>query len=70
MNEVTRDGYIRDCMVGVTRWNRAIIRAGHDFELTLPSRRFRRSIGNWSGVPPDPEGNLISREAYERGLGE
>ncbi len=70
MNEVTRDGYIRDCMVGVTRWNRAIKRAGHDFELTLPSRRFRRSIGNWSGVPTDPEGNLISREAYERGLGE
>ena len=68
MNEVTRDGYIRDCMVGVTRWNRAIKRAGYDFDLALPSRRFRRSIGNWSGVPTDPEGNLISRDAYERGL--
>ena len=50
--------------------NRAIKRAGYDIELTLPSRRFRRSIGNWAGVLTDPKGKLISRFAYESGLSE
>lgn len=66
MNEIMRDGYIRDCQVGVTRWNRTIKRAGFNFELTLPSRRFRRNIGNWAEAHVDPQGNIISTEAYER----
>lgn len=68
MNEITREGYIRDCMVGVTRWNRTIKRAGFDVELTLPSRRFRRSIGSWAGVPTDPEGTIIPQGEYDRRL--
>ena len=70
MNEITREGYIRDCMVGLTRWNRTIKRAGFDIELTLPSRRFRRSIGSWANVPVDPQGNIISQADYESGLNE
>lgn len=68
MNEITREGYIRDCMVGLTRWNRTIKRAGYDIELTLPSSRFRRIIGSWANMPVDPNGNIIAQSDYERGL--
>jgi len=68
MNEVTRAAYVRDCEIGLKRWNILIKRAGHDFQLTLPSTRFRRSIGAWANVPTDPEGRIMGREDYERGL--
>ena len=51
MNEITRLEYVKDCNVGVTRWNMAIKRAGVDFELSLPNTRFRRSVGAWAGMP-------------------
>jgi benzoyl-CoA 2,3-dioxygenase component B len=66
MNEITRVGYIRDCMVGLTRWNRTIKRAGFDVELSLPSRRFRRGIGSWASIPTDPQGNIIPQAEYDR----
>jgi benzoyl-CoA 2,3-dioxygenase component B len=56
MNEVTRGAYIRDCDIGVKRWNRLIAKAGFKAELTLPSPRFRRSIGAWAGRSVDPGG--------------
>jgi len=65
MNEVTRQAYVRDCEVGLTRWNRVIAKAGFSFELKLPSTRFRRAIGSWANVPTDPAGTPISREAFE-----
>jgi len=65
MNEVTRQAYVRDCEVGLTRWNRVIAKAGFSFELKLPSTRFRRAIGSWANVPTDPAGVPISREAFE-----
>jgi len=68
MNEVLRNAYIRDCEIGLKRWNMQIKRAGADFELKLPSSRFRRSIGIWANLPASPDGTLISREAYERQL--
>ncbi len=67
MNEVTRGSYVRDCDLGVKRWNRLIEKAGHDYRLTLPSTRFRRNIGAWAGVPTDPQGNPISQEEFDRG---
>jgi benzoyl-CoA 2,3-dioxygenase component B len=45
-----------------------IERAGHAFRLTLPSSRFRRSIGPWVNVPVDPTGKMISKEEYEKHL--
>jgi benzoyl-CoA 2,3-dioxygenase component B len=68
LNEVMRESYLKDCEIGLKRWNRQIERAGFPFRLTLPSTRFRRSIGAWSGQPVDPQGNLISREEYEKKL--
>jgi benzoyl-CoA 2,3-dioxygenase component B len=68
MNEVTRQAYVADCEIGVKRWNRLIRKAGVDFELRLPSTRFRRQIGSWANVPTAPDGTPIAREAFEAGL--
>lgn len=68
MNEVAREAYARDCEIGLKRWNMQIRRAGHDFQLALPSTRFRRSIGLWANVPIDPQGRMIAREDYDRRL--
>jgi len=68
LNEVMRESYLKDCEIGLKRWNRMIERAGHDFRLTLPSSRFRRQIGPWAGQPVDTHGKLIARTDYERRL--
>jgi benzoyl-CoA 2,3-dioxygenase component B len=68
LNEVMRESYLKDCEIGLKRWNRLIERAGHELRLTLPSARFRRSIGPWAGIPVTPEGKQISKEEYEAGL--
>ena len=49
MNYLTRSAYIRDCQVGLIRWNRVIANAGFATELTLPSERFNRRVGLWAG---------------------
>ena len=70
LNEVMRESYLKDCEIGLKRWNRVIERAGHDFRLTLPSSRFRRAIGSWVGLPVDPSGKLLPKDEYERRLNE
>ncbi|MGY8903994.1 MAG: benzoyl-CoA 2,3-epoxidase subunit BoxB [Burkholderiales bacterium] len=65
MNEITRLEYVKDCNVGLTRWNMGIKRAGVDFEFKLPSTRFRRAVGVWAGLHTDPEGNPLSADAFE-----
>ena len=68
MNEITRRLYVQDCAIGVTRWNRAIRRAGFDAELALPATRFRRSIGRWAGAPVAPDGAVIDEALWRRQL--
>ncbi len=70
LNEVMRESYLKDCEIGLKRWNRAIERAGHGIRLALPSTRFRRSIGAWVGRPATPQGTLVSEEEYARRLSE
>ncbi len=65
LNEVSRAAYIKDCDIGVQRWNRLIREAGHDFRLTLPSPRFRRAVGAWAGIHTDPQGNQITKEEWQ-----
>jgi benzoyl-CoA 2,3-dioxygenase component B len=65
MNEVTRNAYIRDCDLGLRRWNRQIEKAGYSLHLALPSSRFRRNIGSWAGVPTDPSGRPIPKSEYD-----
>jgi len=69
MNEVARGAYVKDCELGIRRWNMQIQRAGFDLRLALPSSRFRRQIGAWANVPTDPQGSVIARGAHERGIG-
>src|SRR3982751_5081577 len=68
LNEVMRESYLKDCEIGLKRWNRMIERAGHALRLSLPSSRFRRQIGPWAGQPVDTHGKLLPREEYERRL--
>jgi len=70
MNEVMRASYIKDCEIGVKRWNMQIQRAGFDFRLALPSSRFGRSIGVWAGVPTSPAGDGIGPEEHAMRLPE
>jgi benzoyl-CoA 2,3-dioxygenase component B len=65
INEITRLEYVKDCNVGVTRWNMAIKRAGVNFEMKLPSTRFRRQVGAWACVPTTPEGQPISQAEFD-----
>ena len=68
LNEVMRESYLKDCEIGLKRWNRQIERAGSSYRLTLPSTRFRRSIGAWVNQPVDPQGNLMEKAAHEKSL--
>jgi len=69
LNEIMRESYLKDCEIGLKRWNRNIERAGFPaLALKLPSTRFRRSIGAWVGQPVDPAGNMISKEQYDKQL--
>jgi benzoyl-CoA 2,3-epoxidase subunit B len=70
MNEVVRQSYVRDCEIGLKRWNRLIQKAGFAAELTLPSLRFRRSIGAWASVSVDPTGRAVAPEEWQRRQGE
>ena len=65
MNEITRLEYVKDCNIGVTRWNMAIKRAGVSFELKLPATRFRRQVGVWANIPTDPLGQPISQAEFD-----
>ncbi|MCY3747249.1 MAG: benzoyl-CoA 2,3-epoxidase subunit BoxB [Acidobacteria bacterium] len=66
MNEILRDDYVRDCERGLGRWNRILEDAGLPERLTLPSRRFHRQIGAYSGHRFDPEGLLIDEGIWRR----
>ena len=60
MNYHTRYAYIRDCGIGLTRWNRTIAKAGFHTELYLPSERFNRKVGLWSGGAYGVDGKSCS----------
>jgi benzoyl-CoA 2,3-dioxygenase component B len=64
MNEVLRDEYVEDCQRGVDRWNKRLADAGLAERLALPHRRFYRHIGTYANLPFDPQGALLSREAW------
>jgi benzoyl-CoA 2,3-dioxygenase component B len=66
MNDVLRDAYIEDCQRGVDKWNKSIEEQGVKRTLTLPSRRFHRAVGLYSGLHFNPAGELISQAEFER----
>jgi benzoyl-CoA 2,3-dioxygenase component B len=66
MNEILRDAYIDDNQRGVDRWNKMIAESGVDYTITLPNRRFNRTMGIYAGHRFDPQGHPISAEDWER----
>ena len=66
MNEVLRDAYIDDNQRGVDRWNRMIAETGVNYTITLPSRRFNRTMGIYAGHHFSPTGEHISAGEWER----
>jgi len=70
MNEVLRAEYMKDCLRGVSRWNRTLQKLGIDFEISLPSGRFFRRQGIYADHYFDPEGNLIDQATYEQNVGD
>lgn len=69
INMRLRDDYIRDAAGGVGRWNKVIEKAGIDFKLFLPHEAFHRQIGVFSAIKTDPEGNILSEDAYAKQVG-
>jgi benzoyl-CoA 2,3-dioxygenase component B len=66
MNEVLRDEYVEDCQRGVDRWNKRLAEAGLTQRLRLPSKRFYRHIGLYADLPFDPDGQLLTKDAWEQ----
>ncbi|MEP7296293.1 MAG: benzoyl-CoA 2,3-epoxidase subunit BoxB [Burkholderiales bacterium] len=54
------DDYIADCQGGIDRWNKAIEKAGIDFEITQPHKGFNRRIGEFAGHHISPAGELLT----------
>ncbi len=65
INMRLRDDYSRDAAGGVSRWNRAIAKAGVSFELKLPHVGFHRQIGLFAGQPITPDGLIIPAEQWQ-----
>ncbi|WP_428633350.1 benzoyl-CoA 2,3-epoxidase subunit BoxB [Sedimenticola sp.] len=59
------DDYIADATAGVKRWNKLFEGSGVDFEITPPHKAFHRRVGEFCDVHVDPQGNLLSAEAWQ-----
>ncbi len=64
LNEVLRAEYIKDCQRGIDRWNKTIKDEGVEFTLVLPSNRFHRQIGIYSGHAFAPDGAPMSADQW------
>jgi benzoyl-CoA 2,3-epoxidase subunit B len=65
LNERLRDDYIHEIQAGVDRWNRVIENAGISFRLRLPHKGFHRAIGNFAGHFISPDGEVLTKEAWQ-----
>src|SRR5215216_589697 len=66
LNELLRGEYVKDCEKGLARWNKVLNDEGASERLYLPNPRFHRHVGEFAGHTFDLQGNLISREEFER----
>jgi benzoyl-CoA 2,3-epoxidase subunit B len=65
INMRLRDDYVRDASGGLKRWNATIAKIGIAFEMQLPHQGFNRGIGVFSGAHLTPEGEVVSKEAWD-----
>jgi benzoyl-CoA 2,3-dioxygenase component B len=61
-----RTEYVRDSERALTRWNKFLAEDGVDGRLYLPSTRFHRHVGTYNGFYFDVQGNLITKDEFER----
>ena len=69
LNMRLRDDYLKDCALGVGRWNKAIEAMGVNYRLKLPHQAFHRQIGEFSSIHADPDGNPMSDADWEQKKG-
>ena len=70
VNMRLRDDYVRDAAGGVGRWNKAIKKAGFEFELSLPHEAFHRQIGVFAAIKANPAGDIITDADWESKQGD
>ncbi|MFT4727064.1 MAG: benzoyl-CoA 2,3-dioxygenase component B [Granulosicoccus sp.] len=68
INMRLRDDYVRDASGGIGRWNKAMAKAGIEFEFALPHEAFNRHIGVFKPVEADPIGNLLSQADWQQNI--
>jgi benzoyl-CoA 2,3-dioxygenase component B len=66
LNMRLRDDYLKDCSLGIGRWNKVIEGTGVKFELKLPHQAFHRQIGEFSKIKADPAGNILSDGEWDK----
>jgi len=66
INMRLRDDYVRDASGGLGRWNKALKKAGIEFEFVLPHEAFNRQIGVFNPIEADPMGNLLSQADWQQ----
>lgn len=70
LNARLRDDYTQEIQAGLDRWNRIPQNLGIPFRITLPHQGFHRKIGNFAGQYVSPEGQVLSKDEWERRSGE
>jgi len=68
INMRLRDDYVRDASGGIGRWNKTIKKSGIAFELKMPDEAFHRQIGVFAAIKANPQGEIISDEAWAQGV--
>ncbi len=65
LNGLMRQEYLKEVNLLMSRWNKLIQRAGVDFTLRLPSQRFNRKFGVYSGLTFTPSGEPVDAAGFE-----
>jgi benzoyl-CoA 2,3-dioxygenase component B len=66
LNMRLRDDYLKDCGLGLGRWNKVIEATGIRYQLKLPHQAFHRHIGEFSAIHADPDGNVLRDADWEK----
>ena len=64
INSRLLDDYHKDAIGGLKRWNKAIKKAGFDFEFTLPFKGFARKVGVFSEDFITPDAQVVTEAEW------
>ena len=64
INSRLLDDYHKDAAGGLKRWNKAIKKAGFDFEFVLPFKGFSRKVGVFSEDFITPEAQVVTEAEW------